>query len=71
MKARISSSVCTAGPGSFSGPDGDVAHILKTSTSALEARDCDLRVCGVREPVGIDDGQIGCVGGSDGDVAAG
>ena len=59
------------GAGQLLGPDGDVCHVCEDLPRAFEGRDGDLHVCGVGEPVGADNGQVGRVGGSDGDVAVG
>ena len=58
------------GAGQLLGAQGDGAHAAEGLPGAPEARDGDLRVRGVREPVGVDDGQVRRVGGPDGDGAA-
>lgn len=51
--------------------DGPHGFGLEEGARALVARDGDGLVGGVGEPVGVDDGGVLCVGGGNGDGAAG
>jgi hypothetical protein len=55
----------------FARDDGREGVGVEDLPRAFVGCDGEFLVCGVGEPCGVDDGEVGGAGGADGDVAAG